>query len=84
VCKDWREIATLGSVEATLDLEPSIPPAPSSSSKGATAPSSARQEQLFFKRCPQLRKLTYHVSPRVSLPQVRLWCCVVGARRGVV
>lgn len=61
VCREWREVATLGAVEATLDLEPRLKdPSDSSTAK----------EQLFFKACPQLRKLTYHVSPWVPLAQV--------------
>jgi hypothetical protein len=61
VCREWREVATLGTVEATLDLEPRLKdPSDSSTAK----------EQLFFKACPQLRKLTYHVSPWVPLAQV--------------
>jgi hypothetical protein len=61
VCKEWCEVATLGSVEATLDLEPRLKEPSNSSSK---------KEQLFFKACPRLQKLTYHVSPWVSLAQV--------------
>lgn len=70
VCKEWREVATLGAVEATLDLEPRLNSNSSSSSNSSSAAAS-HKEQLFFKHCPQLRKLTYHVSPWVSLAQVR-------------
>lgn len=85
VCKEWREVSTLGAVEATLDLEPRLKEPSNSSSK---------KEQLFFKACPRLQKLTYHVSPWVSLAQVShpapalCWCllavCLVPALRAAV
>jgi hypothetical protein len=59
VCREWREVATLGAVQATLDLEP----------RGPDNSISAK-ERFFVKCCPQLRKVTYHVSPWVSLAQV--------------
>lgn len=68
VCKEWREVATLGAVEATLDLEPRL----NTPAGTNTSISSDEKEQRFFKACPQLRKLTYHMSPWVSLAQVRV------------
>ena len=78
VCKEWREVATLGSVEAVLDLEPRL--------KQSATDISAK-EQLFFKHCRQLRKLTYHVSPWVSLAQVGgaiLAAAIAGSTAGVL
>jgi hypothetical protein len=72
VCKDWHQVATLGAVEAVLDLEPHL--------KGSRSSPSAK-EQLFLERCPQLRKITYHVSPWVSLAQV---CAFGGGAQHVV
>lgn len=60
VCKEWREIVTLGAAEASLDLKPC---------DGHTSTEAQAKDELFFKRCPQLRKLTYHVSPMISLSQ---------------
>uniref|UniRef100_A0A383VU83 F-box domain-containing protein n=1 Tax=Tetradesmus obliquus TaxID=3088 RepID=A0A383VU83_TETOB len=58
VCKEWRDTATLSSTEADIDLSPGI------FEDGA---SGNAKKQLFYRRCPRLRKLTYHVSPAVSL-----------------
>lgn len=60
VCRDWSELVTLTSLEADLDLEPDV----------AEHAASRARKDLFYKRCPRIRKLTYHVSPRVSLAKV--------------
>jgi hypothetical protein len=90
VCRDWRDIATLGSTEATLDLAPAgFGAAAAGGSEARKAGSgtagSSQRARLFFQRCPQLRKLTYHVSPRVTLAQVRVaWWWWQRAARGWV
>lgn len=63
VCKEWRDTATLSSVEADVDLPPGDNPVPSNAVE-------ATKEELFFRRCPRLRKLTYHVSPAILLAHV--------------
>jgi hypothetical protein len=65
VCKEWRETATLSATEADIDLSPDL------FEDGA---SGKAKKQLFYRRCPRLRKLTYHVSPAVSLAKVGVWC----------
>eukprot|EP00882_Tetradesmus_deserticola_P001710 GHRQ01001839.1.p1 GENE.GHRQ01001839.1~~GHRQ01001839.1.p1 ORF type:complete len:641 (+),score=278.24 GHRQ01001839.1:440-2362(+) len=58
VCKEWRDTATLSAAEADVDLSPDL------FEVGACGKA---KKQLFYKRCPRLRKLTYHVSPAVPL-----------------
>jgi hypothetical protein len=61
VCKEWRETATLSATEAHIDLSPDL------FENGACGKA---KKQLFYRRCPRLQKLTYHVSPAVSLVKV--------------
>eukprot|EP00877_Chromochloris_zofingiensis_P008112 jgi/Chrzof1/3554/Cz13g00060.t1 len=57
VCHEWRDTITLGAREAEMDLAPDSP----------DETSTAAKRSHFFKSCPLLKSLTYHVSPKVSL-----------------
>jgi len=82
VCREWAETVTLGAEAAELDLAPDSPSSsateefdPSSSPAAATASLSADdadRRSRFYRRCPFVRQLTYHVSPGVTLAKVRL------------
>jgi hypothetical protein len=61
VCREWAEAVTLGAEEAELDIIPDA---------GAADADAARRD-LFFRRCPFVRSLTYHVAPGVTLAKVR-------------
>lgn len=62
VCHEWRDTITLGAREAEMDLAPDSP----------DETSTAAKRSHFFKSCPLLKSLTYHVSPKVSLAKVNL------------
>lgn len=80
VCQEWRDTITLGVPEADLDLEPGVGSSCDSDSAmgdGTAEDAAAAQARrdAFFKRCPSITTLTYHVSPHVSLAKVRQMLC---------
>ncbi|KIZ03499.1 hypothetical protein MNEG_4461 [Monoraphidium neglectum] len=60
VCKDWAETVALGADAAELDLAPDS--AYEAQLTGLDGDDDARRAR-FFRRCPFVRTLTYHVSP---------------------
>ncbi|GBF98171.1 hypothetical protein Rsub_10583 [Raphidocelis subcapitata] len=66
VCREWAETVTLGAEAAELDLAPDAPAATLPAGADAGADDAARRA-LFFRRCPFVTDLTYHVSPGVTL-----------------
>lgn len=90
VCREWAETVTLGAEAAELDLAPDSPSSsateefdPSSSPAAATASLSADdadRRSRFYRRCPFVRQLTYHVSPGVTLAKFQTVLAEAGAR----
>lgn len=70
VCKDWRDTLTLATPSGELDLEPGSPTGTGQQQAGADTAASAKRAS-FYKLCPGLDALTYHVSPRVCASKVR-------------
>ncbi len=63
VCKDWADTVTMNSESARLDLHP----------EGGDDTNTAiiKSKLNVFKLCPNIKHLTYYVSPRVTSQQVR-------------
>jgi len=59
VCTQWRDLITLGAREADLDLEPDT--------RLQLLEGASVKRKHIFSRCPIIEKLTYHVSPGVTL-----------------
>ena len=70
MCREWADTVTLGAEAAELDLAPDAPAATLPPGADAGADDAARRA-LFFRRCPFVADLTYHVSPGVTLAKVR-------------
>ncbi len=68
VCKDWSETVTMTSDAARFDLHP----------EADAATEAVIKRPRVLKLCPNIRHLTYFVSPRVTQEQVR-----AAARGGV-
>jgi hypothetical protein len=68
VCKDWSETVTMTSDTARFDLHPEGDGATAEEACTAKRPVAASS---VLKLCPNIRHLTYYVSPRVSSEQVR-------------
>jgi hypothetical protein len=67
VCKDWAETVALGADAAELDLAPDS--AYEAQLTGLDGDDDARRAR-FFRRCPFVRTLTYHVSPGTTFTKV--------------